>query len=156
MYKAEEGRADLRRKEMLSAAIMLISTAVLSLFVWATVSKYGVSVPYVGVYVLWFALSVYFTKAYLFLTPRCRFGAVTDIKNFKVVYIRSHGGAAGTGATYSGAEAVECTLTIAFDSGKVSDLVFVYKGDLKTLKVGDRVGIFRFLRMPVWETDPNQ
>jgi len=154
MYKAEEGRADLRRKELSSTIIMLISTAVLSLFIWATVSIYGVSVPYVGVYVLWFALSVYFTKAYLFLTPRKRYGTVTDIKDFKEAFIRSHGGANGL-ETYSGMGVVECTLTIAFDNGKEGDFVFVYKGDLKTLKVGDRVGIFRFLRMPVWETNPN-
>ncbi len=154
MYSAEEGRADLRRKELSSAIIMLISTAVLSLFIWGTASRYGVSVPYVGVYVLWFALSVYFTKAYLFLTPRRRFGTVTAIKDFKETFIRSHGGAAGGGQTYSGMAAVECTITIAFDSGKVRDFVFVYKGDLKILKVGDRVGIFRFLRMPVWEKTP--
>ncbi|MBQ7048944.1 MAG: hypothetical protein IJN86_08345 [Clostridia bacterium] len=154
MYLAEEGKADLRKKERLSAIIMLISTAVLVLFIWVTVSRYEVSGPYVGVYVLWFALSVYFTKAYLFLTPRKRYGTVTAIKDFKAVYIRSHGGAAGTGATYHGMDVVECTLTIAFDKGKVRDFVFVYKGDLKILKVGDRVGIFRFLRMPVWEENP--
>ena len=155
MYKAEEGRADLRRKELSSAIIMLISTAVLLLFIWATVSRYGASVPYVGVYVLWFALSVYFTKAYLFLTSRKRFGAVTAIKDFKETFIRSSAGASGAGVTYSGMNIVECTLTIAFDNGKEGDFVFVYKGDLKTLKVDDRVGIFRFLRMPVWETNPN-
>lgn len=154
MYKAEEGRADLRRKEIASIVIMFISTAVLLLFIRATVYVYGVSVPYLGVYVLWFAISVYFTKGYLLLTPRKRFGTVTAIKDFKETFIRSSAGASGAGVTYSGMNVVECTLTVAFDNGKVRDFVFVYKGDLKILKVGDRVGIFRFLRMPVWETNP--
>lgn len=153
MYSAEEGKADLRRKELSSGIIMLISTAVLGLIVWGTTSRYGFSAPYVIVYALWFALSVYFTKAYMFFIPRKRFGTVTAIKNFKETQYTENGGA---GRLYGrvGCAITECTLTIAFDGGKVRDFVFVYKGDLKILKVGDRVGIFRFLRMPVWETNP--
>jgi len=149
MYSASEGYADLKRKELFSASMLLLSTLLLGLVVWGTVSFYGVRMVYIAIYVLWFAISVKATKAYLFLTPRRRFGTVTAIKDFKETFIRSNGGANGL-ETYSGMNIIECTITIAFDNGKVRDYVFVYKGDLKILKVGDRVGIFRFLRMPVW------
>ena len=155
MYRLEEGNADLKRKELARGIIMLVSTVVLSLFIWATTSRYGMSAPYVGVYILWFAISIYCTKAYLFLTPRKRFGTVKAIKDFKGAFIRKNSGASGAGTNYSGAEVVVCTLTVAFDNGKESDLDFVYRGDLKILKPGDRIGIFRFLKMPVWETNPN-
>ena len=152
MYSAEEGNTDLRRKELFSIATMLISTAVLVLFIWATVSRYGLSKPYLVVYVLWFVLSVYYTRIYLFLTPRKRYGTVTAIKDFKETFYRRDKGNGGNGK-YAGTAVTECTLTIAFDKGKTGDFVFVYKGDLKRLKIGDRVGIFRFLKMPVVETE---
>lgn len=153
MYSVEEGNADLRRKELFSVVMMLLSTAVLGLFIWVTVSRYGFSKPYAFIYVLWFALSVYFTKIYLFLVPRKRYGTVTAIKDFKETWYRRDKGNGGYGK-YAGHIITECTLTVAFDNGKAGDFVFVYKGELKTLKIGDRVGIFRFLRMPVWETNP--
>ena len=156
VYKSADGKADLRRKELKSLILMLVSTAALGVLVWLTVQRYGVRFEYVAIYVLWFAASVVASKVYLFFTPRCRYGTVTAIKDFKPTFIRSSGGASGAGATYSGMDVVECTVTVDFDKGKARDYVFIHRGDLKILKVGDRIGIFRFLKMPVWETDPEQ
>ncbi len=153
MYSVEEGNDDLRRKELFSITTMLISTAVLAIFIWATVLRYGISGPYVVIYALWFFLSLRYTRGYLFLTPRKRYGTVTAIKDFKETQYSENGGA---GRRYQRRYAIitECTLSVAFDGGKTGDFVFVYKGELKKLNLGDRIGIFRFLKMPVWETNP--
>lgn len=149
MYNHFEGVADQKRKERAAISILLASTALLGVFVWGTV-KYGdFSNAYYGIYFAWFALSVYFSKAYLFFTPRRRYGTVKELKDFKETFIRSHSGA-GKLQTYSGMGVIEVTLVIDFDKGYSKEYRFVYKGDLKILKAGDRVGIFRFLKMPVW------
>lgn len=153
MYNSYEGKRDLFVKELSAVIIMFLSTAALAFFVWGTVSRYGVNTAYCAIYLLWFALSVYFTKAYLFLTPRKRYGTVTAIKDFKEAWYRPNKGDGGY-FMYKGHSITQCTITVAFDGGKEGDFVFVYKGDIKILKLGDRVGIFRFLKMPVWETDP--
>lgn len=148
MYNAAEGKADQKIKETFSLVAMLVSTIALGLLVWGTVARYGLTLPYLCVYLLWLGISIKATRLYMFLTPRRRYGTVTAIKDFKETQYTANGGA---GRLYGrrSAPITECTITVTFDSGREGDFVFVYKGDLKTLKIGDRVGIFRFLRMPV-------
>ena len=150
MYNSAEGKRDQFVKERNSAIIMLASTALLGVFIWATLSYGNFNNAYFVIYSVWVAVSLWLSKAYMFFTPRRRYGVVKEIKDYKETWIRAHGGA-GRLETYSGAAITEVTLRIAFDTGVEREYEFVYRGDLKKLQVGDRIGIFRFLKMPVME-----
>ena len=151
MYKNYEGNRDQFVKERNSLITMAVSCILLGIFMWSTIKYSRFSNTYYALYVAWFVISVIVSKVYMFFKPRRRFGTVKAIKNFRQTQIRAHGGACGTATTYAAAEVTEVTLGIDFDNGSYGEFVFVYKGDLKILEIGDRVGIYRFLRMPVWE-----
>lgn len=150
MYENHEGIKDQVFKERKSLILMVVSSVLLGLFVVLTVNYGNFNNAYFAVYAVWFGLSIWFSKSYLFLTPRRRYGTVKEIKNFKETYYTTAGGG---GRMYQrGSTAIiEVDLIIEFDNGSSKEYKFVYKGDMKLLTVGDRIGIFRFLKMPVWE-----
>ncbi len=150
MYRHEEGIKDQKRKERKALILMTLFMALLGVFVWGTLKAKGFNTVYFVCYILLFALGMRISKVYLFFTPRRRYGMVKAIKDFRPTQIRAHGGAHGTGATYNSMDVTEVTLVLDLDKGGTKEYVFIYRGDLKILKVGDRIGIFRFLRMPVW------
>ena len=150
MYLHEDGIKDQIKKERISLMLMTALLAFTGLVIWGTLTYSGFNTGYLVCYILLFALSVKLSRVYLFLTPRRKYGTVREIKDYKTTYIRSHGGASGTGATYSGGDFTEVTIVLDFDKGARGEYVFIYRGDLKVLKAGDRIGIFRFLKMPVW------
>ncbi len=149
MYNTDEGNVDQITKERNSIIIMGVFLAILAVFITATLNYGNYGVVYYVLYGLIFALGVKISKIYLFLTPRRKFGTVSELKDFKETTYTVNGGA---GKLYGrrSAAITEVTLVIEFDNGKKGEYVFVYKGDLKILKSGDRVGIYRFLKMPVW------
>ena len=73
-----------------------------------------------------------------------------EIKSFKETYYTTAGGGVRMYQRES-TVIIEVDLIIEFDNGSSKEYKFVYKGDMKILNVGDRIGIFRFLKMPVWE-----
>ena len=153
MYLHEEGIKDQKKKERSALMIMGLFLVLIAAFVWGTLKHKGFNTVYFACYILLFAAGVWASKLYLFLTPRRRYGTVKAIKDFRPTQLRVHGGANGTGATYNSVDVTEVTLVLDLDSGGTKEYVFLYRGDLKILKVGVRIGIFRFLRMPVWAKD---
>ena len=153
IHNTEEDKVVQKRKERLSLCAMSACMVLLGLVIWATVARYGVKVSNVIVYILLFALSFRYTGFFRFLTPRRRYGIVKDIKISRGMYVpkvSGTGGFHGSGVTY----VMDCTVVITFDNGKEREFDFVYDGAIKKLKLGDRIGIFRFLKMPVWEINP--
>lgn len=150
MYTNEEGKADQIRKERFSLIAMLLSTMLLFAFIYGTLNYGGFNKVYLVIYIVWFALSVKFTRVYLFFTPRRKCGTVKEIKDFVETHYTANGGAGILYGRHS-APITECLLVVDHDNGKVGEYRFVFKGDFKILKAGDRVGIYRFLKMPVWE-----
>lgn len=86
MFENEEGKREQFSKERMSIILMLVSLVFLGLFVFLTLNYGNFNDVYYAVYALWFGLSVWFSKAYLFLTPRRRYGNVKEITNFKTTY----------------------------------------------------------------------
>lgn len=148
MYKPDEANRVQFQKERNTVIIFTAFLALLVLFIYFSYNYDGFSPLYYVIYVSLFALIVYISSVYVFFKKRRSLGTVTEIKNFKNTHYRGMG---GSGQAYtSWAEIIEVTVNVRFDNGKEKEFVFVYKGDVKILKVGDRIGIYRFLKMPVW------
>ncbi|MBQ3196293.1 MAG: hypothetical protein IJB65_07515 [Clostridia bacterium] len=150
MYLHEEGVKDQKRKERRSLIIMGVFSVLIGLSLWLSFKDRGFNTLLLAFHIWLFAFGIYISRFYKFFTPRRRYGTVRELKNYRPTFVRSHGGAVGAGATYSGGEFIEVTVVLDLDNGNTREFVFLHRGDLKTLKVGDRIGIFRFLRMPVW------
>ena len=146
MYEFDIAVNEQKKKELYSVFKFAVYIILLSLFIYFTDFK----AVYYGSYIALFAFCIKLSGIYLFFTPRRRYGTVRAINGFKenvLPKVSGTGGVHGSGVVY----VMDCTVTVEFDNGKQKDYFFTYQGELKTLKLGDRIGIFRFLKMPVME-----
>ncbi len=152
MHNTDEGIKIQATKERNSVIIMSLFLAALAAVVWGTLTYGNFSNLYYVIYVGLLVLGVAVSKIYLFFVPRRRYGVVKNITNISDAYMpgNKNGGTSVING-FLWERITMCTVVVDFDNGKNGSFDCVYKGDLKLLKAGDRVGIYRFLKMPVWE-----
>ncbi len=147
MYEHSVAVTEQKKKERGAFVKFGLCAALLGLFMWLTWSKLEESRIYYGIYVVLFVLALKASEIYLFLTPRRLYGTVVSLKDFEEkTSIINPGTYAHKVGQYT---RTSFSLIVKLDNGKLKCYDYEFKGALKNLKVGDRVAIFRFLKMPV-------
>lgn len=147
MYGKEEGAREQVKAERKSILAFLALTALLGVLVFLTAGKLADNKAYYAIYIVAFFLIVKFTRVYCFLLPRRRYGVVASLSDFEektsIINPRTYAGRTGqyTKTVF--------TLEVLLDNGKTKFYDFEFTGAVKSLKVGDSVGIYRFLKSPV-------
>ncbi len=147
MYNKEEAIREQIRAEKKAVLMFFALMLALAAFVALTAGKLEDGKIYYGIYVVAFFFIIKHTRIYCFLTPRRRYGTVVSMSDFEEKHSITN---PGTYARRTGQYVkTDFTLEVRFKNGKTKYFEFEFTGALKDLKVGDSVGIYRFLKMPV-------
>lgn len=147
MYNKEEAIREQIKAEKKAVFLFFGLLLVLAGFVALTVSKLEDNKIYYGIYVVALFFIVKYTRMHCFLLPRRRYGTVASMSDFEEKHSITN---PGTYARRTGQYTkMNFTLEVRFENGKNKYFEFEYTGAVKNLKVGDSVGIYRFLKMPV-------
>lgn len=148
MYNREEGIKEQIKAERRSILMFFVFLLALALFIFLTANKLQDGKIYYGIYIVAFFFIIKYSRVYCFFSPRRRYGTVVSMSDFeeKTSITNPKTYAHKTGQYTK----TEFTLEVQFDNGKIKYFVFEFTGAVKYLKVGDSVGIYRFLKMPVY------
>ncbi len=149
MYEYFSGVNEQKKRERNSVIKFAVYNAVLASVIYFSYNSERFIELYYGIYALLFVLGIVFSKMHLFLKPPRRYGQVVAMNNFKVahslvtIYADTHKSGILSNNYF--------TVELLLDNRKIVSYEFEFKGEIQKLKIGDRIGIFRFLKMPVWE-----
>lgn len=151
MYGKEEGAREQVKAERKSILMFMALTVVLGALVFFTAGKLADNKAYGAIYIVAFFFVFKFTRVYCFFMPRRRYGTVVSLSDFKEkTSITNPGTYARRTGQYT---KTDFTLEVQLDNGTTKYFEFEFIGAVKDLKVGDRVGIYRFLKSPVRASD---
>ena len=92
-------------------------------------------------------ISIYFSKVYLFLTPRKTYGKIIYL-NVEVANQRKHPGV-GFPATYSTYPVPELTIDVETENNKIIRKTLPYSDSNLRLGIGDKIALIRFSDFPI-------
>ena len=148
MYTKDEAVKLQKYETKKSLVLGIVSLVAWGLFVWSSYHSKSFSSVYYAFYIVTLGLALYYTKLYLFLSPKERYATVNGL-SFDNGYHNKLDEVNSLGLALYGRDVVKVTLDVTYDNGKQDYITTFYTGGLKELKAGERIGFFRFLKMPV-------
>lgn len=147
MYNEQEAKKEQIKAERKSIIVFFALLAVIGVLLALTASKLSDNKAYYAIYIVAAFFAVKLSRVYCFLLPRRRYGTVVSLSGFEektsIINPKTYSGRTGqyTKTVF--------TLAVKLKNGKTKFYEFEFTEGTKKLKVGDAVGIYRFLKSPV-------